>query len=103
MSERRMRVAFGRTVQVVDYKDSIKYDVALETSALPDESLEDFKARAIAESRQAFADVEVLILGESESTARDRRWQTNEVAPLATQIAQASDEKSERRTPPRRK
>ena len=33
----KARISLGRTVQVIDYKDSLKYDVSVESTWLPDE------------------------------------------------------------------
>lgn len=73
-------ISLGRTVQVVDYKDTIRYDVTLATPQNPGESDAALVARAQAETVDLYKQVEAMMLQAAESADHDTP--INDHAPL---------------------
>jgi hypothetical protein len=59
---KEIRLSLGRTVQLVQYQDSVRYDVTVTTTREEGESKVDFFARAAQDTKAAYQQVEKAML-----------------------------------------
>ena len=104
MSIREIRIGMGRTVQLIDFKDTVKYDVSLTVTQQQFESDMDCVRRAQRATAEVFNDVEAVMLdvakaaAEEECEANPSFGGVNEMTPLDPQFSATHV-----RTPPRRR
>lgn len=73
-------ISLGRTLQIVDYKDTIRYDVTLATPQHPAETDAALVLRAQQETVDLYKQVEAMMLQAAESADHDTP--VNDHAPL---------------------
>lgn len=79
----KVRFSLGRTIQVIDYKDTVKYDVSIELVRQPGESIEALRARTMNEVKSAFLAAEAEVQDAAYKAAEEAgASRTNKYAPL---------------------
>lgn len=79
----KVRISLGRTIQVIDYKDTVKYDVSVELVRQPGESIEALRARTANEAKTLFLAAEQEVQDAAYKAAEEvHAPRTNHFAPL---------------------
>lgn len=106
-----INLSMGRTVQIIDYKDSVKYHVSISFTRDVEggEAVEPFLARAKAETARVFGEVEEVMLQTAKESAEEQVetnpsfGSVNEFEPLKPRFSEPKrGKRAGRRPPPRR-